>query len=159
MTLSKHFKKIIERKPVSTLLDNHILLLYSALLLVENDDSSKLKGYHWKELKESVKKDLDIYNNTAKFKITIPNEISLNTIYFSESNNIAANFLRNLRHAFAHNYIKYDKTNEALLIFLPDRTKQFMKLYANITVENLKKIIEILKKQPSNKTKKNRKSK
>jgi hypothetical protein len=69
-------------------------LFHSILLLVENDDPSRFKGYNWAKLKKTLGKSIDFKNSTTQENIEIPSKIENNTIYFRESKTIASNFFK-----------------------------------------------------------------
>ena len=124
--------------------DSHIRLFHSVLLLVENDDPNKYKGYDWGKLKRAIGKSIIIQNNTKQNIISIPDTLNDNSIYFKESNNIAANFIKSLRHAFAHNYVRYVDEKDMIEICLPTYDKKSIRLRSLISFRNLKKIIKEL---------------
>lgn len=153
---------IPHRKVKTSLTDEHIKFFHEVLCMVENDNASRLNGYNWKKLKTSLSNEIHFENNTQNAKISIPNNIQADSIYISESDSIAAKFIRYLRHAFAHNYITCDK-NDNLNILLPAKNyksangktskQDSIKLCCCISFTHLKKVIAQLKKQKTSKSK------
>lgn len=137
------------RKSKSSLESPHVQFFYSILLMVENDEPKRITGYNWQSLKKTIKQQITIFNDTENKKITIPTKIDSDTIYFKESSSVAYNFIRCVRHAFAHNYITYNSTEDELIIKLPKKGKGELKLYCKLKYDSLKRIITILKKQKS----------
>lgn len=132
---------------------DHIKFFYSVVLLVENDDVDRAKGYDWGHVKRTLKPKIAIVNDTRKNKIEIPENISDNSIYFRECDSVAWSFLKHLRHAFAHNYISYDESSCILTVKMPNYNRSSIKLYCKITFDNLMKVVNELKKKRTNKTK------
>lgn len=159
-SLSKHFKRLIRRNAVSTLNENHLKLFHTVLTMVENDENDNLNGYDWKKLKSSLGKNVTLHNNTQKNKLSIPDIIDSNTVYISYSNRIAANYLKCLRHAYAHNYISYDENNNEFTIVLPSKDKTSIRLYSRMSHDMLNKIIsELISQKQKSKNKSKKKNK
>ena len=127
--------------------DSHIRLFHFVLLLVENDDPNRYKGYDWAKLKKTIGKSIAIFNSTKKQDLCIPATIDEDSIYFREKNNIAVNFLKSIRHAFAHNYIRYDEKKKMLEIYLPSYNRSYIRLHALISYKKLQRIIRELQSQ------------
>ncbi|MBD5279020.1 MAG: hypothetical protein HDS35_00545 [Bacteroides sp.] len=138
------------RKKSTTLLPTHLNFFYSVLLIVENDDPTRYKGFDWKKFKDHFSHKVKIFNDSKKKKISIPENIGLNEIYFREYNQVAYNFLRYLRHAFAHNYIDYDSENDSINIELPYNRSDNIKLRAWLEYTLLEKMIDFLNEQKVN---------
>lgn len=138
--------KIIRKRKNS--LPIHVLQFFHRILVsVENDE--KGANYNWKNL-NIFRKDLIIENDTKDKKIQIPNKIGMGSIYFKESSSKSKNFLKNLRHAFAPNYIEITK-NDIVRIALPSKNKKYIKLACQLSFSDLKKIIGKLQNSKSKK--------
>lgn len=131
--------KII-RKQNNNLPDHVLQFFHKILLSVEND--GKDKTYNWKNLNK-LRKGLTIESDTKDTKIQIPTKIEMGSIYFKESNSKAKNFLKNLRHAFAHNYIEFTN-NDVIRIALPSKNKKYIKLACQLSFSDLKKVVASL---------------
>jgi len=131
--------------------EKHLKLFHTILVLVENDDANRLKGYDWKKLKKAIGKSVGIYNSTEQQEIYIPDCIDKDTVYFKEKNSVASNFIKSLRHAFAHNFVRYDATSDMIEICLPSYNKKSVRLRCLISYKKLCKIIKELKNQKKRK--------
>lgn len=134
-------------------------LFHTVLTMVENDENNNLNGYDWRKLKLSLGKKITLFNNTKKKQLSIPDIIDSNTVYICYSNKIAANYLKCLRHAYAHNYISYDENNKEFTIVLPSKDKTSIRLYSRVPYDMLKKIIaELIRQKKKSKKEKSEKS-
>lgn len=126
----------------------HVLQFFHKILAsVENDE--KKANYNWKNL-NILRKDLIIESDTKNKKIQIPNKIGMGSIYFKESNSKTKNFLKNLRHAFAHNYIEVTNNN-VIRIALPSKNKKYVKLACQLSFSDLEMVIDKLQNSKSKK--------
>lgn len=96
----------------------------------------------WRKL-NSLKTDLSIFSDTEKSKIQISSKIELGSIYFKEENSKSKNFIKNLRHAYAHNYIIVEN-KDFIKIALPTKNKTGIKLACYISFKDLKTIIQTI---------------
>ena len=76
-------------------------------------------------------------SDTGKAKDQIPSKIELGSIYFKEENSKSKNFIKNLRHAYAHNYIIVEE-KDIIKIAFPTKNKTHLKLASYITFKDLK---------------------
>ena len=138
------WKPKIIRSSKNSLPQYILKFFYDILVSVENEGGLKLKS-DWRYL-NVFKKEFIIESDTKKERIQIPDKIELGSIYFKESETKARNFLKNLRHAFAHNYIEIEK-NSILKIALPslNRKNGSMKLACYIAFDDLKEMVDVLK--------------
>lgn len=156
------------RKVKTSLSQEHIKFFHKILCLVENDDAFRYKGYNWKNLKSSLRNEIQFENNSKNVRIAIPKTIQANSIYINEYDSIAGKFLKYLRHAFAHNYVSLDKEGN-LNIILPHKSLKYeknktsgqcsFKLCCCISFDSLKKVIKQLEKQKNQKKTSKNKSK
>lgn len=143
----KSWKPAIERKACNRLPDDIIKFFHKILTEVENEDKQKLKGLDWKNLR-SFKKDIRIYSDTKNKLIVIPLSIEYNTVYFKGYSSKSRNFIINLRHAFAHNYIECEQNGDnkdfVIRIALPFKGKEEIKLACYISFTTLKNAVDTL---------------
>lgn len=153
----KSWKPEIERKACNRLPDDVIKFFHRILTEVENEDKQKLKGLNWKNLSR-LKKDIRIYSDTKNKLIEIPSCIECNTVYFKGYSRKSRNFIINLRHAFAHNYIECVQNDGekdfVIRIALPFKGKEEIKLACYISLSSLENVVDTLRLKNNNKTKK-----
>lgn len=151
----KSWKPEIERKGCNRLPDDVIKFFHRILTEVENEDKQKLKGLNWKNL-NSLNEEIRIYSDTRKKSIEIPSEIQFNTIYFKGYSFKGRDFIINLRHAFAHNYIEcvQDDGNKDYVIRIALPYKGKIKLACYISFSSLENVADTLRLKNNNKTKK-----
>lgn len=148
--MSDIWRPKIIRKRNNSLPDHVLRFFHKILTSVENDE--KKANYNWKNL-NILRKDLIIESSTKNKIVQIPDKIGMGSIYFKESNSKTKNFLKNLRHAFAHNYIEVTK-NDVIRIALPSKNKKHIKLACQLPFSDLEKVIDKLQNSKSNKTQK-----
>lgn len=152
----KSWKPEIERRSCNRLPDEVIKFFHKILTEVENEDKQKLKGLNWKNL-SSLKKDIRIYSDTKNKLIEIPSSIEYNTVYFKGYSSKSRNFIINLRHAFAHNYIECEQDGDnkdyVIRIALPFKGKEEIKLACYFSLSSLENVVNTLRLK-TNKTKK-----
>lgn len=133
--------------------DKHISLFYKFLLLVETNKNKSLKGYNWGDLKRAVGNKIRINNSThsSKKELNIPESIPKNSIYLNNTGSTAMCFIKSVRNAFAHNYIRYIPKKQLFEIYLPSKKKDTLRLHALLSFSNLKLIYDELEKQKNKK--------
>lgn len=131
----------IKRKRINSF-PNHILQFFHDILTFVENDENKIGMRDWRKL-NSLKTDLTIFSDTGKSKIQIPSKIELGSIYFKEENSKSKNFIKNLRHAYAHNYIIVEDM-DIIKIALPTKNKKGIKLACYISFKDLKTIIQTI---------------
>lgn len=153
----KSWKPKIERRASNRLPDDVIKFFHKILTAVENDDKVQLKGLNWKNL-NSLSEEIHIYSDTRKKSIEIPSKIQFNTICIKGYSCKGRDFIKNLRHAFAHNYIEcfQDDGNKDyfIKIALPFYGKDKLKLACYLSLATLENIVTTLGNKVNNKTKK-----
>lgn len=151
--MSNSWKPVITRKAPNRLPDEILRFFHEILTLVEND-GNRTKGMDWRNLK-SLEDRILIESDTRNKKIQIPSRISSGSIYFKGSEYKAFGFLKNLRHAFAHNYIEVTQDN-AIRVALPNKNGKGLKLACNVSFQELKTVVATLKNKPQNRKTKTR---
>ena len=143
MMENNKWKPLIKRKDRNCF-PNHILQFFHAILVeVENDKKSKTYS-DWRNL-SILKSRLTIISDTKKNKFQIPSQIEFGSIYFKEENSKSKNFLKNIRHAFAHNYILIEE-NDVIKIALPAKNKKSIKLACYLSFSDFQNVVSIIKK-------------
>ena len=140
--MTNKWAPIIIRKRINPF-PNHILQFFHEILVFVENDENKIGMKDWRKL-NSLKTDLTIFSDTGKSKIQIPSKIELGSIYFKEENSKSKNFIKNLRHAYAHNYIIVED-RDIIKIALPTKNKKGIKLACYISFKDLKTILHTIK--------------
>lgn len=123
--------------------------LYGILLLIENDEKDNKKGYHWGDVKAKVKLS-DIIDSERGFA-TIISDSGRNTLKLKKSGAIAYKLLNEVRNAFAHNRIIYNKEEDTIEMNMSN-------LHGTITKDSFEEIIGLIKESKVN-NQKSKKSK
>lgn len=131
---------VIDRKRENQFPADVLSFFHDILTNVENDEKSG-GTCDWRVL-NSLKDKLIIESDTKKHKIQIPAEIKFGSIYFREENSKTWNFIKNLRHAYAHNYILLD--DNLVKIALPAKYNKGIKLVCYLNFHDLKEVVTTL---------------
>ena len=111
--------------------------LYGILLLIENDEEDRKKGYNWNEVKKEAK--LYIITDSEAGFATIASDSENYTLKLKKSGAIAYRFLNEVRNAFAHNRIIYVKEDDKIEINTTN-------LHGAITRDSFEEIIGLIMK-------------
>ncbi|MBD5425920.1 MAG: hypothetical protein HDR45_06990 [Bacteroides sp.] len=144
--MTKKWIPRIDRKPNTNLSEKHLKFFHRLLTAVENDDSP-IEVADWKKL-NCLKSKLTIESETKNVKIQIPPKIEFGSIYSKVCKSKSRNFLKDLRNAFAHNYIVVDVQDgqDIIKIALPTKNKKGIKFACYVSFEDLKTVISIITK-------------
>lgn len=141
--MKKKWKPQIIRKKNNKLPVNIHEFFHTILTSIENDEKDQNVN-DWKKL-NGLKNQLTIKSDTSKNTIQIPPEIELGSVYFKVNRLKSKNFIKNLRHAYAHNYIEVEEV-DIIKISLPSKNHQNIKLACYISFDDLKLIVSTLQK-------------
>ena len=127
--------------------DYIVKFFHNNLVFIEKGEKLE-KLADWRTLKSLQKKlNISIQSDTERERILIPAVVEIGSIYYKGYHSKSKSFLKDLRHAFAHDYIIVEN-KEKVKIALPYKGKpKELKLVCYLYFSELKQIVNTLKKQ------------